>query len=103
VRPGQVDPVAIRDTDQAIHETEHQSNREVHTDMFNVCPQCGHYSVEKTNDPSGPFAVCPQCGHRHPFLMLPLFVITGTSGSGKTTLALKPRACATPGGGGDGG
>lgn len=61
--------------------------------MFNVCPACGIYSVEKTIDPAGPYAVCPHCGYAHPFLRQPLFVVTGASGTGKTTicLALAPR------------
>lgn len=57
--------------------------------MFNVCPKYGEYSVEKTIDASGPFAICPACGYAHPFLQLPLFIITGASGSGKTTLCLE--------------
>jgi hypothetical protein len=57
--------------------------------MFNVCPTCGEYCVEKTIDASGPFAICPYCGSAHPFLQLPLFVITGPSGAGKTTLCLE--------------
>ncbi|HEU5227552.1 MAG TPA: AAA family ATPase [Ktedonobacteraceae bacterium] len=56
--------------------------------MFNVCPQCGEYCVEKTIDPAGPFAVCPFCQHAHPFLQQPLFIITGPSGAGKTTVCL---------------
>lgn len=54
--------------------------------MFNVCPGCGEYSEEKSIDPHGPAAICPYCGHRHPFIQLPLFIITGASGSGKTTV-----------------
>ncbi len=57
--------------------------------MFNVCPKCGEYSVEKTIDPSGPFAICPFCDYAHPFLQQPLFIITGASGSGKTTACLE--------------
>jgi adenylate kinase len=57
--------------------------------MFNVCPSCGEYSVEKEIDSTGPFAVCPCCGHGQPFLRLPLFVITGASGAGKTTVGLR--------------
>jgi hypothetical protein len=57
--------------------------------VFNVCPQCGEYSVEKTIDPSGPFAICPFCHYAHPFLQQPLFIITGPSGVGKTTICLK--------------
>jgi rRNA maturation protein Nop10 len=56
--------------------------------MFDVCPACGLYSLEKTIDPAGPFAVCPHCGHAQPFLRLPLFIITGASGAGKTTACL---------------
>src|SRR5438445_3247217 len=54
--------------------------------MFNVCPNCGAYSVEKSIDPTGPFAVCPYCHYAHPFLQQPLFIITGASGTGKTTV-----------------
>ena len=57
--------------------------------MFNVCPNCGLYSDEKAIDPAGPFAICPDCGHRHPFVRLPLFVITGASGVGKSTVCLQ--------------
>lgn len=56
--------------------------------VFNVCPGCGHYSVQKTIDPDGPVAICPTCGYRHPFRRLPLFVVTGASGAGKSTVAL---------------
>lgn len=57
--------------------------------MFNVCPQCGEYSVEKIIDPAGPFAICPFCQHAHPFLRQPLFIIAGPSGAGKTTICLE--------------
>jgi len=57
--------------------------------MFNVCAGCGEYSAEKTIDANGPFAVCQQCGYRHPFVRLPLLIVTGASGTGKTTVALK--------------
>jgi predicted kinase len=56
--------------------------------MFNVCPHCGAYSVEKTIDPSGPFAICPFCHYVQPFLQLPLFIISGASGTGKSTICL---------------
>lgn len=56
--------------------------------MFNVCPQCGEYYVEKTIDLTGPFAICPFCQYAHPFLQQPLFIITGPSGAGKTTVCL---------------
>ena len=57
--------------------------------MFNVCPGCGEYTVEKAIEPSGPFAVCPRCGHRHRFARLPLFLVTGASGAGKTAVGLR--------------
>lgn len=57
--------------------------------MFNVCPQCGEYAVEKTIDPTGPYAICPFCHYRHPFLQQPLFIITGPSGGGKSTVCLE--------------
>jgi hypothetical protein len=60
-----------------------------HQAVFNACPACGVYSVEKAIDPSGPFAICPTCGHNHPFRKLPLLVITGPSAAGKSTLALE--------------
>jgi len=54
--------------------------------MFNVCPHCGHYAVEKEIDPAGPVAICPTCQQRIPFVQAPLFVITGASGAGKSTV-----------------
>lgn len=57
--------------------------------MFNVCPRCGEYSVEKEIDLSGPFAICPDCGYPHPFIRQPLFILTGPSGAGKTTTGLE--------------
>src|SRR6266567_4005208 len=56
--------------------------------MFNVCPNCGEYAVEKIIDNSGPYTICPHCHHAHPFLMQPLFLIGGASGTGKTTVCL---------------
>ena len=56
--------------------------------MFNVCPGCGEYTVEKAIEADGPFAVCPRCGHRQRFVQLPLFLITGASGVGKTAVGL---------------
>jgi predicted ABC-type ATPase len=61
--------------------------------VFNVCPQCGEYSVEKTIDPSGPYAICPFCHHAHPFFQQPLFIITGPSGAGKTAVCLELVSC----------
>jgi energy-coupling factor transporter ATP-binding protein EcfA2 len=56
--------------------------------MFNICPACGEYSVEKVIEQDGPeaVAVCPSCHHAAPFLRLPLFVVTGASGAGKSTV-----------------
>lgn len=34
-------------------------------------------------------AVCPECAYEHPFLRLPLLVVTGASGTGKSTVLLK--------------
>jgi len=62
--------------------------------VFNVCPKCGEYSVEKTIEPSGTgtpraaFAICPSCHYAHPFLRQPLFIVTGASGAGKSTICL---------------
>lgn len=63
--------------------------------MFNVCPKCGIYSVDKTVLPGSGWravAVCGGCGYTHPFLRLPLWVVTGASGVGKTTIALTASA-----------
>jgi gluconate kinase len=56
--------------------------------MFNVCPNCGEYRVDKLIVPDGAYAVCPICEYKHKFARLPLFVLTGASGVGKTTLCL---------------
>jgi len=56
--------------------------------MFNICPRCGEYAVEKRIDPPGPFAICPHCDYPHPFRQLPLFIVTGASGTGKSTVCL---------------
>src|SRR5947209_1270400 len=56
--------------------------------MFNVCPKCGEYAVEKEIDLSGPFAICPHCRYAHPFIRQPLFIVTGASGTGKTAICL---------------
>jgi hypothetical protein len=57
--------------------------------MFDICPNCGQNTVNKEIDPRSPFALCPRCNHKHPFLSLPLFIITGASGSGKSTVAFR--------------
>jgi len=54
--------------------------------MINVCFNCGIYRADKIIDPSGPNAICPECGYRHPFLQLPLLVVSGASGSGKSAV-----------------
>ena len=56
--------------------------------MFNVCPNCGMYSVEKEIDSAGPFAICPYCRYAHPFIQQPLFIVSGASGAGKSTVCL---------------
>jgi adenylate kinase family enzyme len=63
--------------------------------MFNVCPGCGEYRVDKIILPEGPYAVCPNCGFQHKFVRLPLFILTGASGVGKTTACLGLAAKAT--------
>jgi len=57
--------------------------------MFNVCPKCGIYHVNKDIDTSGPYAMCPDCGYSYRFKQLPLFVITGPSGAGKTSICME--------------
>jgi hypothetical protein len=54
--------------------------------MINVCFQCGIYHADKIIDPAGPYAVCPECGFKHPFLQLPLLIISGASATGKSSL-----------------
>jgi len=56
--------------------------------MFNACPNCGEYRVDKIIVPEEAYAVCPACNHRQKFVRLPLFVLTGASGVGKTTTCL---------------
>ena len=60
--------------------------------MFNVCPNCGEYRVDKMVLPEEPYAVCPVCEYRHRFVRLPLFIVTGASGTGKTTTCLTAAA-----------
>jgi len=57
--------------------------------MFNVCPYCGLYSVEKAVDLDSSTAFCPYCGEGYQFVMKPLYVITGASGTGKSTVCLQ--------------
>jgi hypothetical protein len=54
--------------------------------MMNICLQCGMYHADKAIDPVGPFAICPECGYRHPFLQIPLLIVSGASGTGKSTV-----------------
>jgi predicted ABC-type ATPase len=56
--------------------------------MFNVCPNCGEYRVDKEIVSEGAYAICPICHYQHKFVRLPLFVLTGASGTGKTTVSL---------------
>jgi broad-specificity NMP kinase len=57
--------------------------------MFNVCPKCGEYRVDKMILADENIAICPVCGFRQPFIRLPLFIITGASGTGKSTVCLE--------------
>ena len=74
--------------------------------MFNVCPNCGLYRVDKTvSEPTGDvgyrrlesnlhidqirqsaLAVCPHCSYAHPFLRLPLLLVGGASATGKSAI-----------------
>lgn len=54
--------------------------------MMNVCFQCGMYRADKTIDPTGPYAICPECGYKHPFLQLPLLIVSGASCAGKSAV-----------------
>ena len=56
--------------------------------MLNCCYACGEYRADKIINDAGerPVAACPQCGHAHPFVMLPLLIVTGASGTGKSTI-----------------
>jgi len=57
--------------------------------MFNVCPECGAWGVERTIEETGDrfqcAAVCDACGSRIPFIRRPVYVVTGASGTGKTS------------------
>ena len=59
--------------------------------MFNVCPNCGMYQVDKkiaqVEDQN--VAICQHCKHPHPFKKLPLLFLTGASGAGKSTIGLR--------------
>jgi hypothetical protein len=63
--------------------------------MFNVCPGCGLYSAEKSIDPRAPFMMCPSCGYRHPFVRLPLFILTRTSATASPPSARQRHALAS--------
>ncbi len=55
--------------------------------MFNVCPNCEDYRVNKEviERESETVALCAECQHERPFLRLPLFIVVGASGVGKST------------------
>lgn len=62
--------------------------------MYNVCPQCGMYAVEKTvtplnGTPSQAHITCPHCQHSVVVPYLPLFIINGASGSGKSAVQVQ--------------
>lgn len=54
--------------------------------MLNVCFQCGLYRADKIIDKAGSYAICPECDFKHPFLRLPLLIVSGASGTGKTAV-----------------
>ena len=74
--------------------------------MFNVCPSCGLYRVDKAvTEPAGvvepaspnarpdlprvtrrAVAACPHCGHNHPLLRQPLLLVGGASATGKSAI-----------------
>jgi hypothetical protein len=63
--------------------------------MINVCWQCGEYAVEKDIRPVGAgqaLAICPRCAYPHPFVYLPLFIITGASAAGKSSVCVQAAA-----------
>lgn len=56
--------------------------------VFNVCPECGAWVVERCIEAAEvdwAVAICSTCGHLMRFRRLPMFVVTGPSGAGKTT------------------
>ncbi len=59
--------------------------------MFNVCPNCGMYQVDKkvTIEKSKTVAICSHCQNAHPFQKRPLLFLTGASGAGKSTIGLR--------------
>jgi hypothetical protein len=62
--------------------------------MYNVCPQCGMYAVEKTVTPLNETSAqahitCPHCQQSLVVPYLPLFIINGASGSGKSALQVQ--------------
>jgi hypothetical protein len=71
--------------------------------VFNVCPGCGQYRVDKDvlagaaasvsmvaafSGLQKSVAICPECSFGMPFLQMPLLVVTGASGTGKSTVLL---------------
>lgn len=59
--------------------------------MFNICPNCGNYHVDKeiVHREEGSFAICNSCQFEIPFVNYPLFFLTGPSGVGKSTIAYR--------------
>ena len=53
---------------------------------MNICFRCGAFRADKIIDPDGPYAICPECNYKHPFLQLPLLIVSGASGTGKSTI-----------------
>lgn len=56
--------------------------------MFNVCPGCGLYRVDRQVHTERSVAICPECQLEFPFKLLPMFVVTGASGCGKSSVLL---------------
>ena len=56
--------------------------------MFNVCPHCGQYEVDKTSMAPGLFQ-CRHCQQLIEIKQAPLFVVGGASAAGKSTLCLQ--------------
>jgi hypothetical protein len=66
--------------------------------MFNVCPTCGLYEVERDvtgGTVTAALAYCSFCGAAIPFVRRRLFVVTGASGTGKSTTCQVLMQCDT--------
>ena len=57
--------------------------------MFNVCPECGLYRVDKEVDAVRGRARCPECGHEIDFRCRPLLAVGGPSGAGKSAALIR--------------